>query len=67
MIAGELVERYLRPRGIVLYTGRAGIAQNVAESTVGLLIANLPALVRALRTLPPAGRVAIGDLFLPDQ
>ncbi|NLO74600.1 MAG: hydroxyacid dehydrogenase [candidate division WS1 bacterium] len=39
-IAPELVEQYLLPRGLVIYTGRGAIAENVAESTVGLLIAS---------------------------
>jgi phosphoglycerate dehydrogenase-like enzyme len=34
-----LVEAYLRPRGIVVFSARYGLAVNVAESTVGLLIA----------------------------
>lgn len=38
-ISPELVAAEVRPRGIVIYTGRGAIADNVAESTVGLLIA----------------------------
>ena len=34
----DLVQRYLLPRGIVVFSARHAIALNVAESTVGLLI-----------------------------
>ncbi len=39
MVSPALVEAYLRPRGIVVFSGREGLAANVAESTLGLLIA----------------------------
>lgn len=39
MISPALIEAYLRPRGIVVFSGREGLARNVAESTLGLLIA----------------------------
>ncbi len=38
MFTDELVEKYLRPRGIVVFSAREAIAWNVAEATVGMLI-----------------------------
>lgn len=39
IILPDMIEPYLKPRGIVTFTGRGALAENVAESTVGLLIA----------------------------
>lgn len=39
LVAPGTIERYLRPRGLVMFSARAAIAENVAESIVGLLIA----------------------------
>jgi len=39
MIRPDLIPVYLRPRGIAVFSGRDGLAANVAESTLGLLIA----------------------------
>ena len=38
-IKPEMVEAYLRPRGIIVFSARDGLAWNVSESVVGLLIA----------------------------
>lgn len=39
LITPPMIEAHLRPRGIVVFSARDGLAWNVAESTVGLLIA----------------------------
>jgi phosphoglycerate dehydrogenase-like enzyme len=39
LIKPAMIEAYLRPRGIIVFSARAGLAWNVSESVVGLLIA----------------------------
>jgi len=38
LVSREVVDRYLVPREIVLFSGNVAIAYNVAESTVGMLL-----------------------------
>ncbi|MCD6351917.1 MAG: hydroxyacid dehydrogenase [Armatimonadetes bacterium] len=38
LFPGDLVEKYLVPRGIIVYSANGAIALNVAETAVGLLI-----------------------------
>jgi phosphoglycerate dehydrogenase-like enzyme len=38
MVSGEVVEQYLVPRDIILFSANVAIAYNVAESTVGMLL-----------------------------
>lgn len=38
ILTPDLIERYVRPRGIVVFSANRAIALNVAEATIGLLI-----------------------------
>jgi len=38
LVTQEVVDKYLKPRGIVIFSGADAIAYNVAESTIGMMI-----------------------------
>jgi len=38
LVTQEIVDKYLKPRGIVTFSGADAIAYNVAESTIGMMI-----------------------------
>ena len=66
-IPPDLVAQEVKPRGIIIYTGRGGIADNVAESTVGLLIATSHRWFENFERYRRDGVWREAKLQLPDQ
>ncbi len=66
-VSQEIVERYLRPRGIVIFSGADAIAYNVAESTVGMMIMTARGWLDHARYVRETGGWRSPELCLEEQ
>ncbi len=66
-VSQEIIEKYLKPRGIVVFSGANAIAYNVAESTIGMMIMTARNWLNQARYIRETGGWRSPELCLEEQ